>query len=233
MTSGADARQKTAVLISGRGSNLSALIEACDRADHPARITMVISNRPGAAGLDHAKRAGVQAVTIDHKSFEDSARFEDELEAALKTGGIDLVCLAGFMRLLSPRFTERWQGRILNIHPSLLPSFKGLNVHQRVIDAGVRITGCTVHLVTAEMDAGPILAQAAVPVFPDDTAASVAERVLAAEHRCYPHALALYASGRLRLDGGKIVSAAPFAQPALHVTTSETVLLSPATAPDH
>lgn len=205
MTTGAKSPRNVAILISGRGSNMAALLKGCGRKDHPARIAMVVSNRPGAAGLDHARRAGLKTITIDHKAYQDDAAFENALDATLETAGIDLVCLAGFMRLLSPAFTQRWQGRVLNIHPSLLPSFKGLNVHQRVVDAGVRITGCTVHLVTAEMDAGPILAQAAVPVHPGDTAESVAERVLAAEHRCYTHALALYASGQLRLDNGKIV----------------------------
>ena len=232
MNSRADARRNVAVLISGRGSNMTALLRACRDDDHPARITMVISNRPGAPGLEHAAGAGVQTVTIDHKAYADGSAFEADVEATLDAADIDLVCLAGFMKLLSPGFTERWQGRLLNIHPSLLPSFKGLNVHQRVIDAGVRITGCTVHLVTAEMDAGPILAQAAVAVHPDDTAVSLAERVLTAEHRCYAHALALYASGQLRFDGMRIVSSALSGDTIPLDTTMGNLILSPAAARD-
>ncbi|WP_366654568.1 phosphoribosylglycinamide formyltransferase [Fodinicurvata sp. EGI_FJ10296] len=199
-------RPRVAVLISGRGSNMGALVDSARQDAFPAAVTAVISNRPGAAGLDYARRAGIETLTIDHKAFGSPSEFEAQLDAALKARDIELVCLAGFMKLLSAAFTERWEGRLLNIHPSLLPAFKGLNVHRRVIDAGVRLTGCTVHLVTADMDSGPILVQAAVPVLLDDTPDRLAQRVLAAEHSCYPHALSLYASGKLQLSAGKIIA---------------------------
>ena len=192
-------RRRTAVLISGRGSNLRALIEASARPDASAEIVLVISNRAEAAGLRHASAAGIATETIPHGAFATQVGFENAIDRTLHEHGIALVCLAGFMRVLSPWFVERWRDRLLNIHPSLLPAFPGLNTHRRVLEAGVRFTGCTVHLVRAEVDAGPIVVQAAVPVRPDDDEETLAARVLEAEHRCYPLALELVASGRVRV----------------------------------
>jgi phosphoribosylglycinamide formyltransferase 1 len=212
-------RQRTAVLISGRGSNLQALIAACARPDASATIALVISNRADAAGLDHARAAGIASQVISHRAFATQTAFEDAMNAALEEHRIGLVCLAGFMRVLSPWFVERWRDRLLNIHPSLLPAFRGLDTHHRVLAAGVRFTGCTVHLVRAEVDDGPIIAQAVVPVRSDDTEDSLAARVLEAEHRCYPLALELVASGRARVVGSR-VAIADAAAPA-------TMLISP------
>jgi phosphoribosylglycinamide formyltransferase-1 len=198
-------RLKLAVLISGRGSNLQALIEAAAAPDFPAEIALVLSNRPGAAGLARAAAAGLPSVVIDHKSFTDRAGFDAELDRTLRAAGTELVCLAGFMRLLTPSFVEGWADRMINIHPSLLPSFKGLNTHERALAAGVRFTGCTVHYVRPEMDEGPIILQAAVPVLPTDDAVLLAARVLAAEHRCYPLAVRWIAEGRARIDGARVV----------------------------
>jgi phosphoribosylglycinamide formyltransferase-1 len=207
----APGRRRVAVLISGRGSNLQALIEACAGGNSAAEIALVLSNVPGAAGLDRARAAGVAAVAIDHRTFPDRESFETRVTAALEEAAIDLVCLAGFMRLLTAGFVERWRDRLINIHPSLLPAYKGLNTHERAIADGVRFAGCTVHFVRAEMDAGPIIVQAAVPVHPDDDADSLAARVLTAEHRCYPLALRLIADGRVRIDNEtvRIDGAAP------------------------
>jgi phosphoribosylglycinamide formyltransferase-1 len=200
-------RQRTAVLISGRGSNLQALIAACAKPDACATIALVISNRTDAAGLDHARAAGIASQVISHRAFATQTAFEDVITATLEEHRIGLVCLAGFMRVLSPWFVERWRDRLLNIHPSLLPAFRGLDTHRRVIEAGVRFTGCTVHLVRAEVDDGPIIAQAVVPVHQDDTEESLAARVLAAEHRCYPMALELLASGRARIIDDQVSTA--------------------------
>ncbi len=200
-------RQRTAVLISGRGSNLQALIAACAKPDASATIALVISNRADAAGLDHARPAGIATQVIPHRAFATQTAFEDVITAALEEHRIGLVCLAGFMRVLSPWFVERWRDRLLNIHPSLLPAFRGLDTHRRVLEAGVRFTGCTVHLVRAEVDDGPIIAQAVVPVRQDDTEDSLAARVLEAEHRCYPMALELLASGRARVIGEQVSTA--------------------------
>lgn len=193
---------KLGVLISGRGSNLAALIDAAKAADYPADIALVISNRPNAAGLETAKAAGIPTQVIDHKAFDGREAFDAALDAALREAGIELVCLAGFMRLLTDGFVTGWQGRMVNIHPSLLPAFKGTDVHQRAIDAGVKLSGCTVHFVTPEMDSGPIIAQAAVPVLSGDTAEALAARTLEAEHRLYPAAVRLIAEGRVTLEGG-------------------------------
>lgn len=192
-------RQRTAVLISGRGSNLQALIAACGRPDASATIALVVSNRAAAAGLEHARQAGIATRVISHRGFATQTAFEDVITATLVEHRIGLVCLAGFMRVLSPWFVERWRDRLLNIHPSLLPAFRGLDTHRRVLAAGVRFTGCTVHLVRAEVDDGPIIVQAVVPVRQDDTEDSLAARVLAAEHRCYPMALELVAAGRIKV----------------------------------
>lgn len=196
---------KIGVLISGRGSNLKALIEACAEPGFRGRIAIVISNRPKAAGLAIAEAAGIPTLVIDHKEFASRETFDAELDRALRKADVELVCNAGFMRILSDGFVEKWHNRQLNIHPSLLPAFKGLHVHKRALDAGVRITGCTVHFVRPEMDEGPIVAQAAVPVLPGDTAETLGERVLEAEHMLYPLALKLVVEGRARVVGEHVV----------------------------
>jgi phosphoribosylglycinamide formyltransferase-1 len=198
-------RMRTAVLISGRGSNLAALIGACARPDSPAKIALVISNRPHAAGLQHAAAAGIPREVIDHRRFEAREAFDRAVSEALEASDIRLVCLAGYMRLLSPWFSERWRDQLLNIHPSLLPAFPGLDTHRRALAAGVRFSGCTVHFVRAALDSGPIVAQGVVPVHPDDTPEMLAERVLRAEHRCYPLALDLVASGRARVVSERVI----------------------------
>jgi phosphoribosylglycinamide formyltransferase-1 len=196
-------RLKLAVLISGRGSNLQALIDAAAAADYPAEIALVLSNRPSAAGLARAAAAGLPSVVVDHTRFADRAPFDAELDRTLSAHGIELVCLAGFMRLLTRGFVAAWSDRMVNIHPSLLPAFKGLHTHERVLAAGVRVTGCTVHYVRPEMDEGPIIVQCAVPVLPGDDADALAARVLAAEHRCYPLAVRWIAEGRVHIDGAR------------------------------
>lgn len=204
------------VLISGRGSNLQALIEACSEADYPAEIRLVISNQPGVQGLERAAVADVPHLTVDHRDFDGRPAFEAALTAALQAAGVELVCLAGFMRLLTDAFLGRWRDRVVNIHPSLLPAFKGLDVHERVLAAGVRISGCSVHFVVPAMDSGPIIAQAAVAVAADDTTEALAARVLAAEHRLYPLAVRLVALGRTRLvDGVVRIEGAGEVEPAL------------------
>jgi len=188
---------RVAVLISGRGSNMVALIEAAKAIDYPAAIVLVISNNPDAAGLSYAREAGIATAIVDHRPFkENRAAFEQALNAQLEAQRIDLVCLAGFMRLLTPDFVARWSGRMLNIHPALLPQFKGLDTHRRALDAGVREHGATVHFVVPEMDSGPIVLQASVPVRNGDTEESLAQRVLEVEHRIYPQALRIVAEGR-------------------------------------
>ena len=197
-------RLKIGVLISGRGSNLQALIEASALPDYPAEIVLVASNRADAIGLDRARRAGLPTVVIRHGDFTDRSRFEAALDAALRQAGAEFVCNAGFLRILTPWFVERWRDRQINIHPSLLPAFPGLHTHERALAAGVRFSGCTVHFVRAAMDEGPIIAQAAVPVLPDDDAGTLAARVLAAEHRLFPLALRLVAEGRVRVVGERV-----------------------------
>lgn len=197
----ADPKKRVAILISGRGSNMQALVAAARAPDYPAEVALVVSNRPDAPGLAWARDEGLPALALDHMHYEDRAHFEGQLESVLKVSRIDLVALAGFMRLLTAPFVDRWQGRMINIHPSLLPAFKGLRTHEQALAAGVRVTGATVHFVRPEMDAGPIIAQAAVPVLPSDTAETLAARVLAAEHRLYPRALELVARGEVRLEG--------------------------------
>ena len=194
-------RKRVGALISGRGSNLQSLLDACREPDYPAEIVLVVSNRPGAPGLERARQTGVAALTIDHKSYPSRAAFDAELDRALREAGVEIICNAGFMRLLTAKFVDAWSDRQLNIHPSLLPAFRGLHPQQRALDAGVCISGATVHFVRAEMDAGPIVAQAAVPVRPDDNAETLAARILEAEHRIYPRALALVASGAAWVDG--------------------------------
>lgn len=197
-------RLRLGVLISGRGSNLQALIDACAQSEFPAEIALVISNRPEAAGLARAETAGIATLVVDHRDFREREDFENALNAALKDAGVDLVCLAGFMRILNPDFVNRWRDRLINIHPSLLPAYRGLKTHERVIADGVRFTGATVHFVRPEMDDGPIIIQAAVPVHPDDTPDRLAARVLAYEHRIYVEAVRWIAEGRVRVSGGKV-----------------------------
>lgn len=199
-------RKRVAILISGRGSNMAALIEAARAADFPAEIVLVLSNRPEAGGLAIAREAGIATAVIDHKPFgKDRAAFDAAMQAELVRHAIEIICLAGFMRLLTAQFVEAWTGRMINIHPALLPAFKGLDTHARALEAGVKLHGCTTHFVTPGMDEGPIIAQAAVPVRDDDTEASLAARVLAEEHRLYPESLRLLAAGRLAIENGRVI----------------------------
>jgi len=199
-------RRRTAILISGRGSNMAALLDAAADPAYPAEIALVLSNRADAAGLARAARAGIPTAVVESRRFgKDRAGFEAAMEAELAAHDIALIALAGFMRVLTEGFTQRWEGRMLNIHPSLLPAFPGLDTHARALAAGVRLHGCTVHLVTPGVDEGPIVAQAAVPVLAGDTEEALARRVLAEEHRLYPTALGWLASGRLRLEAGRAV----------------------------
>jgi phosphoribosylglycinamide formyltransferase 1 len=204
------ARRRTAILISGRGSNMSALIGAVRAPDFPAEIALVVSNKSSAAGLAFARQAGVATAVVDHKIYAGRDEFEGSMQALLDIHRIDLICLAGFMRILGAPFVSRWQGRMLNIHPSLLPAFRGLNTHARAIEAGVKIHGCTVHFVEPELDSGPIIAQAMVEVRDDDTPDTLGARVLAQEHALYGAALALVAAGRIEIQGSRTRVATPF-----------------------
>ncbi len=192
---------KAAVLISGRGSNMGALARATMDPDFPAEIVLVLSNKPHVEGLALAQEHGIDIRVIDHKEFDDRETHEDAVTEALKEAGAELVCLAGYMRILGEGFVNSWRGRLINIHPSLLPSFRGIKTHERALERGIRIHGCSVHFVTAELDAGPIIAQTAVPVVPGDTAETLSDRILEAEHELYPHALELIASKRVRWSG--------------------------------
>jgi phosphoribosylglycinamide formyltransferase-1 len=209
------ARLKIGVLISGRGSNLGALIAACAAADFPAEIGLVLSNRADAAGLAHAARAGIASRVIPHRDFPSRDAFDAALDQALGEAEIKLVCLAGFMRLLGDAFVQKWRDRLMNIHPSLLPAFPGLDTHARALAAGVRFAGCTVHFVRPEMDSGPIIVQAAVPVLPGDDEAALAARVLEAEHLAYPLALRLIAEGRVTVQGERVEIAGHLAAPPI------------------
>ena len=200
-------KTRVAVLISGRGSNMVALIEAAKDPAYPAEIVLVLSNRPDATGLARATASGIPARAIDHTGFRDRASFDAALDAELRAADIDLVCLAGFMRIFTPDFVAGWAGRMLNIHPSLLPLFKGTHTHAQALEAGVRLHGCTVHFVVPELDAGPIVAQAAIPVRQGDDPDSLADRVIVEERRLYPAVLALVAGGRARLEGDRVVIA--------------------------
>jgi phosphoribosylglycinamide formyltransferase 1 len=192
-------KKRVAVLISGRGSNMEALIEAAKAKDYPAEIVLVVSNRADALGLARAREAGVETVVVDSRAFgDDREAFERALDAKLDARRIELVCLAGFMRLFTPWFVTRWSGRMLNIHPALLPQFKGLHTHRRALEAGVKRHGATVHFVSPEVDSGPIILQDSVPVMDGDTEATLAARVLEVEHRIYPEALRLVAEGRVK-----------------------------------
>jgi phosphoribosylglycinamide formyltransferase 1 len=202
------ARKRTALLISGRGSNMAALIAAAEAPDYPAEIVLVVSNKPEAGGLARAEAAGVPTVVIDHQQFANRMAFEARLHQTLLAHQVELIANAGFMRLLTGGFVDRWRDRHLNIHPSLLPAFQGLDTHARALMDGVQITGCTVHFIRLEMDCGPIVAQAAVPVLPTDTTETLGARVLAAEHQLYPHALRLVASGAARVENDRVVFSA-------------------------
>jgi phosphoribosylglycinamide formyltransferase-1 len=193
------ARRRTAILMSGRGSNMAALIAAARAPDFPAEIALVLSNRGDAPGLALARQAGIATAAVDHKIYAGRDEFEGSMQALLDIHRIELICLAGFMRILSAPFVTRWRGRILNIHPSLLPAFRGLDTHARALAAGARIHGCTVHFVEPELDSGPIIAQARVDVRDDDTPETLGARVLEQEHILYPEALALVATGRVRI----------------------------------
>ena len=213
-------RKRVAILISGRGSNMSALIRAAARPDYPAEIVLVVSSRSDAAGLARAAEAGIATTVVSSKEIRDRAEFEAAIEDRLIEARTDIVCLAGFMRLLSEDFVERWRDRMINIHPSILPAFQGLNTHERALAAGVKLHGCTVHFVRAAMDAGPIIAQAAVPVLTTDTPDVLAARVLGAEHRIYPQALALVAAERTRVVDERVVIADLPPEAALGLLTS-------------
>lgn len=204
-------RKRVAVLISGRGSNMAALIEAAKDRNYPAEIVLVVSNKSNAGGLDIARGAGIHTHVTEQKIFgKDRAAFDSAVQAVLEQHRIEIVCLAGFMRLLTPEFVRQWDGRMINIHPALLPAFKGLDTHKRALEAGAKIHGATVHFVVAEMDAGPIIAQAAVAVQKDDNEAALAARVLSQEHKIYPLALKLLAEGRVQVVNGHcLVDGAP------------------------
>jgi formyltetrahydrofolate-dependent phosphoribosylglycinamide formyltransferase len=193
-------RKRVAILISGRGSNMRALVEAAKDPDYPAEIIGVFSNKPDAAGLDYARANGIQTAAHSHKDFASREDFDAAIDATLAAWRTDLVCLAGFMRIFSDGFAHKWTGRMLNIHPSLLPKYKGLHPHQQALDDGATVHGCTVHWVTPALDDGPSILQAEVPVLPQDTAETLAARVLVEEHRLYPQALALVATGKATLQ---------------------------------
>lgn len=197
-------RSRVAILISGRGSNMEALIRAAQNPNYPAKIVTVISNRPDAQGLEIARAHDVEAISIDHTAFASREEFEFQLNQHCRDQGSDLIACAGFMRIMTDDFIKLWRGRMINIHPSLLPSYRGLRTHERALSDGVKIHGCTVHFVSSEVDQGPIIVQAAVPVFAQDTVESLAQRVLAQEHRIYPMALDWVAAGLVKLEEGKV-----------------------------
>lgn len=199
------ARKKIGILISGRGSNMAALIEAAAERHYPAEIAFVISDNPEAQGLVFAAAKGIPSGVLERSKFSSKIAHDEAIDAALNSFGVEIVALAGYMRLLTTPFVEKWRGRMINIHPALLPLFKGLDTHKRALEAGARVHGCTVHFVTPDMDDGPIIAQAAVPVVIGDDEATLAARVLKAEHQLYPLALKLVAEGKARMDGGRTV----------------------------
>ena len=207
-------RTRTAILISGRGSNMRALIERARDPSYPAEIALVVSNRPGAAGLAFAAANNIACAVTDHKIYAGREEFERSMQVLLELHRIELICLAGFMRMLTPWFVRQWQGRLLNIHPALLPAYRGLDTHARALADGVKIHGCTVHFVVSAMDEGAIIAQAAVAVLDSDTPDSLAARVLAEEHAIYPAALARVAEGRLRVEGNRVFTGEPLLDPA-------------------
>jgi phosphoribosylglycinamide formyltransferase 1 len=198
------AKLKVGILISGRGSNMAALIEAASAADYPAEIACVVSNKEDAGGLPIAAAAGIPTAVISHRAYPDRESFDRDVSAALEKHGVELVILAGFMRVFSTWFPQHWTGRLINIHPSLLPSFRGLHVQRQAIEAGVRVSGCTVHFVIPDLDAGPIIAQAAVPVLQDDTEDALTARILRQEHRLYPEVVRWFGEDRVRQFNGKV-----------------------------
>lgn len=198
-------KKRVGVLISGNGSNLQALIDACRAPDYPAEISCVISNNPQAYGLERARKAGIAAHAMDHRAFPSRAAFDGALHETLTGENVEFLCLAGFMRLLTPEFVTKWQGRIINIHPSLLPAFKGAHAQRGALAGGVKISGCTVHFVVPEMDAGPIIAQESVPVYDDDTEQTLTARIMEKEHLCYVRALRLTAEDKIRIQGNRTV----------------------------
>jgi len=210
-------RKRTAVLISGRGTNMQALIERAKSPSFPAEIVLVLSNRPEAAGLHFAKENGVSSAAVDHKIFAGREEFERSMQVLLELHRIELICLAGFMRMLTPWFVAQWQGRLLNIHPALLPAYRGLDTHERALADGVKIHGCTAHFVVPALDEGPIIAQAAVAVLDSDTPESLAARVLAQEHVIYPAALARVASGAFQIQGNRVFCGDTAPPPPLQV----------------
>jgi phosphoribosylglycinamide formyltransferase-1 len=215
-------RKRVAILISGRGSNMAALISAAAAPAYPAEIALVVSNRADAAGLARAQAAGIATRVVDHTTFgKDRTAFEQALDAELSAQRIDLICLAGFMRLFTPWFVSRWQGRLINIHPALLPAFKGLDTHARALAAGVKLHGASVHFVISEMDSGPIVVQAAVPVRDDDTPETLGARVLAAEHRIYPLALRWLAERRMAVVDGRCKVAGANDRPDMLISPSD------------
>ena len=195
--------KKTAILISGRGSNMESLIKASKQPNYPATISLVVSNNPDAAGLKTSQKFGIPTKTLSSKSFDTQLSFDKKLNELLEHLKIEIVCLAGFMRIVSPWFASKWHGKLMNIHPALLPAFKGLNTHQRALEAGVKTHGCSVHFVIAELDAGPIISQGRVPVLTNDDESSLASRVLEIEHQIYPKALAMLASEKISIDSSK------------------------------
>ena len=195
--------KKTAILISGRGSNMESLIKASKQPDFPATISLVVSNNPDAAGLKISQKLGIPTKTLSSKSFDTQLSFDKKLNELLEHHKVEIVCLAGFMRIVSPWFASKWHGKLMNIHPALLPAFKGLNTHQRALEAGVKTHGCSVHFVIAELDAGPIISQGRVPVLTNDDESSLASRVLEIEHQIYPKALAMLASEKISIDSSK------------------------------
>lgn len=203
------ARRKTGILISGRGSNMQALVKAARDPAYPAEIVVVVSNRPSAAGLAFAEAEGIATEVVDHKAHASREAFDDALDAALKRHGVEFVACAGFMRIMTEGFVGRWRDRMINIHPSLLPAYKGLHTHERALADKVTRHGCSVHFVRSDVDDGPLIAQASVPVLKADTPETLAARVLDAEHKIYPRALALVASGAIRVDGDKLTPAKP------------------------
>lgn len=220
-------KKQLVILISGRGSNMEAIVRACAREGWPAEVAAVISNRPGAAGLEFAASHGIATAVVDHRAFDGRDSFDAALAAEIDRFAPDLVVLAGFMRILTPAFVAKYEGRMLNIHPSLLPSFKGIHTHQQALDAGVALHGASVHFVIPELDSGAIVAQAAVPVVAGDDADALAARVLAAEHTLYPRAVRWFVDGKLRLDAGRAIVAPDEARwlfaDAIDTSTSEGV----------
>jgi phosphoribosylglycinamide formyltransferase-1 len=218
------AKTRVAILISGRGSNMAALIEAAKAKDFPAEIVLVLSNRPDAGGLASARAAGIETAVVDHTKYgKDRAAFERALQAAIEKQRVDLVCLAGFMRLLTPWFVRQWPRRMINIHPALLPAFKGLDTHKRALAAGAKVHGASVHFVVPEMDSGPIIMQGAVAVRADDTEQTLAARVLNVEHKIYPQALRLVTEGRVTVENGRcLIDGKPVPDASTLVPTNPT-----------